>query len=503
MAWVKGKATGLAYPSVESLLAKDWEEDDGSQNLKVIAFPERKLWALRHRHPDTTVLHRYWTTEITIGIRDEECTFQMKLSCSGAQAMVEAADQSVPKIIKTLGQFYNLGRVGLHFQPTTLGNREELDLFRARLESANRLVPIVLLTEHDRKKSNFTEVRPYGVEPLEVQKKFAGLAEVYCLPYELRFEVRDVLEKEWSAFNGAVRVYYPGLTWDDDLHRHPVVMADTVRYYRYRDLEGFDAFVEFLKDSLYRYNQSASYRPGFTSIREVQSERATFQRTLVGDDTKYIELLEAEVQEMNELLQQKDNEIQFYLEAAARQDDEIKELKELLVKERAKNGALLAGRAPVAQIDPLQKLPSTYLELADWVQDHFEGRVELHTRAKKALKAAVYKDLGLVCRAIAGLATTYVEMRRNGGPDTRRAWEEFLRFQHIEQSKSVSDSRLGEDRSEYEVEFRGKKQLLEWHLKTGTSRDEREALRIYFFYLEDAQQVVIGWLPSHLNTRAT
>ncbi len=40
-------------------------------------------------------------------------------------------------------------------------------------------------------------------------------------------------------------------------------------------------------------------------------------------------------------------------------------------------------------------------------------------------------------------------------------------------------------------------------LKKGISREARYCFRLYFCYDEETQQVVVGWLPSHLDTRAT
>lgn len=45
--------------------------------------------------------------------------------------------------------------------------------------------------------------------------------------------------------------------------------------------------------------------------------------------------------------------------------------------------------------------------------------------------------------------------------------------------------------------------FLELHLKKGTSKDVRFCLRIYFFWDEEIQLVVVGWLPNHLDTKAT
>ena len=45
---------------------------------------------------------------------------------------------------------------------------------------------------------------------------------------------------------------------------------------------------------------------------------------------------------------------------------------------------------------------------------------------------------------------------------------------------------------------------VEWHIKNGgNTRDPRRCLRIYYFWDEDSQQVVIATMPAHIQTGAT
>ena len=53
------------------------------------------------------------------------------------------------------------------------------------------------------------------------------------------------------------------------------------------------------------------------------------------------------------------------------------------------------------------------------------------------------------------------------------------------------------------VEFGGRRCELDRHLKGRNSRDPRLGFRLYFFWDDDTEQVVVGWLPNHLETRAT
>lgn len=94
-------------------------------------------------------------------------------------------------------------------------------------------------------------------------------------------------------------------------------------------------------------------------------------------------------------------------------------------------------------------------------------------------------------------------MRTVGEPDQRAAFNAALAELGVDESASISDQRAGEQGDEYEVTFRGQRRMLDRHLRKGNSKDEAYSLRIYYFWDDTAQEVVIGWLPSHLRNRLT
>ena len=55
----------------------------------------------------------------------------------------------------------------------------------------------------------------------------------------------------------------------------------------------------------------------------------------------------------------------------------------------------------------------------------------------------------------------------------------------------------------YKVQYGGQQRELNRHLKGGTSREPRYCFRLYYFWDNENQVVVVGWLPSHLDNRAT
>ena len=74
----------------------------------------------------------------------------------------------------------------------------------------------------------------------------------------------------------------------------------------------------------------------------------------------------------------------------------------------------------------------------------------------------------------------------------------------LDESGAITDVQAGTQGDTYFVVYQGKRRKLERHLrKGGGGKDPRNQLRIYFFWDDDNQLVVIGDLPEHLDTRAT
>ena len=127
----------------------------------------------------------------------------------------------------------------------------------------------------------------------------------------------------------------------------------------------------------------------------------------------------------------------------------------------------------------------------------------LHSRALRSLKNACYEDTKLVYQCLKLLATSYY--------DYRMGFIDYEQFTHacrnvapgLEERGAITDVAAGMQGETYYVQYRGKKKKIDRHLAKGNSKDRRYCLRIYFFWDEQDQVVVIADLPHHLDTSAT
>jgi hypothetical protein len=152
--------------------------------------------------------------------------------------------------------------------------------------------------------------------------------------------------------------------------------------------------------------------------------------------------------------------------------------------------------------------PTDLAGLNEWVKKH-EEKLILHSRAVDAAKKSKFLDVPLIYSAIDLLAEEYRDMRlasKELAPASREKCMNKIQALGLDLSQAIIPSRAGEQGDTYFVTYPiggDKKRMLEMHLTKGADRDERYCLRIYFFWDDDAQKVVVGWLPNHLDTRGT
>ena len=90
------------------------------------------------------------------------------------------------------------------------------------------------------------------------------------------------------------------------------------------------------------------------------------------------------------------------------------------------------------------------------------------------------------------------------GTGTDKAFRDALAQYSMDFSGSIDKSRAGQEGEASYVNYpigTTQRVFLQFHIVRGNSREDRYCMRIYFFWDEETNQVVVGWLPSHLSNR--
>lgn len=149
--------------------------------------------------------------------------------------------------------------------------------------------------------------------------------------------------------------------------------------------------------------------------------------------------------------------------------------------------------------------PKDHKEIAEWVEQEFEGKLVLHPRAVSLLenKAASQISCALICDALDFLAMDYWSERYE-----RLSREEMLKrcsekygrpFEIKPTGKTTMEAFPNEYKISYCVDEKGNyvKRSLDYHLRVGN--DPENLLRIYFLHDDKKRQIVVGSLPRHLR----
>lgn len=463
-----------------------------------------ELWAARLRYPDESRAGRVWRAELTLARRESQLAFGLKLDLA-AREETPLVDISVPRIAR-----FVIDKIGLHagasriaLTPSRCSDGRAL---AEHLRDPERTLPTVVLSLVDGEAQAWVG----KLDPKTLAQRLAGLAEIVLLPVAASFALTEAIGKAWSCFRGAVRVYRaPFRPESDSFARHPLYLPERIVAFEEDTGTPFAGHLSQLvaRESLGPARSEPDV-PTFARVQELARAARLQQARSAGQTAEQLlELAEQEIralrQRMDELERERvareEESDQLLTEAERERDEALRELRAARARIEA-----LESRLRRAQIDVDADVPSLKkaAEFEEWAERHLAGRLVLLPRAIRDAKGALFQDWELVGRALLYLAGPYRTMRIEGGPERLEAHDRALAALGLENSSVGGDLQHHADR--FRVDWRNGKRLLDQHVKNGgNTRDPTRCLRIYFFWDEEEQLVVIGSLPSHIRTGAT
>lgn len=492
--WARGKWPGLVPPHAYE--GKAFEHDQAGLRIAATSNADGSLWAFRSEHLDSKE-SRTWVTEALVADLGEIDAFGVRNSCSTLGG--EVIPTSSPRLLKDLVAHHMLVDAGVlvsakcNFVTDSTAFRVLLNL----LLSPNRSLPVVVLTQ-------LPQRTDHAIDPEKLARDTQGLAHIFCLSYQLTFDLSDELGKMLSVFSGAIRTYYPNFSRNSDPRHHHLVFPQRIIEWEDENGVGASAFEQFLSHRLHLFSVNTPAKieqmPSYFSIRQAFLSKPN---KTTGEE---IELLRMEVEETR-------NREQAWQNQALESDSEARAYEEENRSLRAQNHTLANDLKELRKIrgEVTVPIPKNYGEMQSWVDSYFADRLCLHSRAVRGLKDAVFENVALVGESLKLLAEAYWMLRSNYDPERRQSfsanWEEGVRKLGLEYNhQSLSPNRLGEFRDTYTIDYRigqTSQQVLGPHLKYGSTKDDRYCMRIYFLWDDERQLVVIGSLPAHLDTRAS
>ncbi len=463
-------------------------ELDASETLPVAAVRFDDYWALQFDKFDPNVPGRIWRIEATVASTDGGALGGVRLTLLDSASGLDF-NPSVPAIVGAWIKSPGMRDYGeqLSERPVEVGDPSALDSLTKLLLNHRRTRPVVVYAE-----GKGVDAR---ADAAKAALRLAGLAHVYVLGDNQIQHLTDQFGREFSVWGGAIRTYNPGFDpISDEVPTHPPATRDWLQR-RFRNL---DQFTEVLLRSFTVLSlRRASPDHDLPSFRTVKQANLSFKlaRLESPPTDERAKILEQENNLLRQQVQEKVDEFNYAdSEVAAAQAErdqyraQVMAMRKLVQRLETQTGA--ATTPPV--------YPHALDQLDAWTLENFPGRLVLLNRAARAAKKSLFNDPELVHRCLERLARQYVDARRSGSPI-----DSLFDDLGVSLERTGDPNRLSQWKEKYFVPHRGESRFLEWHVKRGSDHNESNTLRIYFFYDEDDEQVIVGHLPSHLTNSQT
>lgn len=481
-------------------------EKIGAQYAEAALLDDPKIWGARLDDADKSVPQLTWVTEVGLKrLADKKIAVSVRLVCTrrGPNIPIERSVPDFVRQIATIGTSSLDGRL-LRPIPWLVSEPDDVLSLCNLIQDPKRRAAVIVASLP----AGSTHPKDATCPIDALCRRTFGAAHVAIITEPATYGLTHELGREFSVFNRAVRNYLPNFNpKEDEPHQHPWATAG-----RIQNWDGGPArYAEFLVDHVLKNaverSDPAGGLPSFAKIRRLAAERRIERAKATNASIEErLELAEAQIVDLQSEREEMEETFEGVLKSVEQERDEA-QAKAEIATQRARNlrtrvemleEALSSGSSPK---EP--KIPSDLNDFEEWCDKHLAGFVEVLPRAKHAAKKSKYEDPSFLYKALLLLRDYYVPMRRFGGPAKVKAFKQACSDLNLEETQTFAGTRHGEHGDTYFVRYIGQSHLLNRHLKKGNTHDVRRCFRLYFFWDEDSEQAVVGWLPSHLDTRKT
>ena len=503
--WWMNRRAGRKLPD-DAWQGKSFELTDiGAQRTAAIALPEHQYWAARLDDADKTVPLRTWVTEIAIGMdANGDVLFGTRLVCV-TRGADEPFQRTVPGFLKAILDDgpANLDGVLLSRDTPLISSATDVEQLVALLENPSRQADVLVFALPD----GSTSPSDAAASVKSVHDGTLGAAHVFVLSGPASFFLTDLVGRELSVFRQAVRTYRPGFrAWIDEPSRHPLALPERIANWSGNGPAAFEKWLvnQALGNSAYVPGRE-EHLPGFNTVRQLaaQLERERLKKT-GGSDADLIRLFEQDNEQLrNDIQEQKEQYDGLLLAAETERETALQEANAAKAQalERLHRIRQLEKKLTESTTQQATPIPESLDVFEVWCKEHLAGSVELANRAYQGVRKSDFHDPTFIYKALLLLRDHYVPMRVEGTPERKCSYEEALHTLQLEDSATGDGVKFATDL--YSVQYGGVRRPLDRHLKGSDSRDRRYGFRLYFFWDDESQIVVVGWLPSHLDNRAS
>ncbi|WP_143524056.1 hypothetical protein [Rhizobium rhizosphaerae] len=496
--WLSAKAGGVLPSEARSLVSFDTRGVEGLHPCHAISLDDSSgsIWAARIDEPGSNPgAGETWSTELFVE-RPNRGPVRF-----GAQLMVRRPTGSpnfrpsrprlVYDLLRTLSA--EADQETITDSVVELITPDDAASLSRLIYRAGRRLPVVVVS------TAYNGDAQLNLNQLGV--RLSGATHLYSIGPDTSWELTRILGKRMSTFNGAVRIYMPGLVEEDeDPYQHPLwlppasgltpalinKLAERILPLGFQDNDGDTRFwhIRQLRNAVSKTN---TLRSPSLEAESLRSEIAFLQNKF-DDLAERLEIAEGleRIASSNEKAAQQDTQ---------RLQEEISQLKRENYRLRGLNERNGEADANDNKCRPLEN----YEDLKDWAEEVLGRHIYIHQKALKDSSKNGHPDmLAKISDTLIAIRDFWIPSKLLGGLDRKKAAENALASLGVEDEGCFTRREKAAEKPEYSVQYNGITRVLYDHFKYGNSRQNSEQFRIYYSWDEDNKRLIIGKMPSHL-----
>lgn len=490
--------------------------------IETVYIPEDQLWTFQLTEPDmgtsgrSPVPGRLFMTNFALRIVDNQVEIGCKTVCSQPESMDEDAEVFRPKVVRNLKDklgLYNL--IDLSYEAGDLQQSSYTKKLQTLQNCQNRNMPILIIHRNNLKSME---------NIMSLNKDFLGGIGNPKIDIQINNAVNWVdtsndIAKSLCAFayvfynmassETCVEIQYPGgdakkiemsdIMNSEQEHSFRRKIIDRIRNYPKRNNQICFGNVIFLQEAI-------------AKKQEKDLERLQKSEDCIAENRNLYKIIERVTEEKTREEQKcRDFAAKYQEEKEKRRSDESSfkdKIRQSLEKaerlEQEKDNLLKRLGAIEKELNVYhikESRPNDIDSFIKWVEDNFSEDILLLQRAKEELKKTNNVNIALMCDAIEVLSNAYKRWRlsliseedfRCGCKSTGSVLFDITPTGNASILKYPKKYKVPYDKCQ---DINGKR-ALDMHLKTGV--DAKFLIRIYFFWDEESEKVVIGSMPDHL-----
>lgn len=432
-----------------------------------------ELLTVEWEHPGEDGSDLRWATAAGLARYGQALQLSVAVRLASSRAVVKPLTYDVrrPQLIDAVLAAVPC-RVGPHRVPTapTLLTAATVSAFvHDVLLAADRPLPVVVISVNS--------WSGHEVEPAVLQRELLGLAHVAALQdKDASFPLSDAVGRELSCYDGAVRLYWPGLTRGADPHAHPLHFPESIRKHALTD------------QPLPRH--LARQLAGIAAVR--------FAAAPLVRDTR--DLIDRRKQQQAQLLLEQAKadgsglgEIAAALEQAW---DEVAALKRERDQVRAEAAALATALATELAARPAAAdTPASVADVVARARQAFPDTLHFLDTAVASAADSPYLHPDKVWRVFEVLDELVRQWRADGRTGT--TWKELIKQKTgFDYKPAISVTTRNMYGKEYTFTYGGQPRLFEAHVTVGVGPPDR-CLSVHWYRDEGQKRLAVGWCGRH------